>query len=185
MRWCMRHFPSRLWIMTNLRFFTGLLSACVCGVLAGCMAVPAPDAAHLSGSPTPTVAADAVMETGDPEGVAAEPTWDASSRAAARTAAERAVAAWINTSRGETVWRAGLVSWLSLDAQAFYASVDPRSIAAGAVAAGGSRLVDESSPYLARVHVETSAGSYEVLLNRASGTESWQAQRVTLIGGAE
>lgn len=136
---------------------------------------PAPD-----GSGTPTLAdPGSVLESAMPEaGVPA--VWDESSRVAARELAVHAVGAWVNVDDGEDVWRSGLAAWLSPDALAYYAAVDPRNIAAAEIT-GEPQLVDEDSPELAVVEVPTSAGIYEVTMNRVEAADPWAVQRVRLV----
>lgn len=163
--------------LVNVR--SALVAALLLTALSSCTSTPAPPSPSSAPitSTAPTVDASAVLETGEAEGDAPEPTWDDAARASAVQLAERAVAAWLNTGRGEQAWRDGLASWLSPDAVDFYAAVDPRNIAPGAVD-GASRVVDESSVYLAVVEVPTTAGSYTVTLNRVTATDPWHAQRV-------
>jgi len=162
-----------------------LAAFCVVVVLSGCSTPPPPTPAPTSqtvqtaGSVVPTVDASRVLETGVPE-PAAPATLGADDRRAAAMLATNAVAAWTNTSRGEAVWRAGLASWLSKQAQAFYADVDPRNIAQATVNGEATFLDDESSPSLATVTVPTTAGRYLVVLNRVDAGEPWSVTKVTL-----
>ena len=167
--------------MTNLHPLVKCAAIASLCLVTGCGGLDYVRPAGATASPvaTPTVAPSAVLDHGDAEGPASEPQWTDSARAGALDLAEHGVAAWINTSRGEDVWRAGLVSWFPPDAQSYYASVDPRNIAAGTVITGRSVLADEGSAYLAEVIVETTSGRYHAVLNRASGDEPWALQRIT------
>ena len=144
-------------------------------LLAGCSAgaPPTPDPTSI-----PTIPSSIVLETGSPQGDEGVPAQDDHSRKAATELATKAVAAWVNTSGGEGVWRSGLAAWLSPEALEYYAAVDPTNIAP-AEATGPAELVDTSSPYLSRIRVETTNGIYEVVLNRVAAGDVWQVQRVT------
>ena len=162
-----------------------LLRPAAGAVLAGALVVgctAAPHSGVVTGAATssvPTIAPSLVLETGGPDGEAAVPRWDESSRAAAVQLSERAVAAWVNTGRGESAWRTGLASWLSRDAVEFYAAVDPRNIVSAKVT-GPGRVTDDTSPYLATVEVPTSAGVYQITLNRVGPLDPWEVQRLRL-----
>lgn len=147
-------------------------------VLAGCSPASPPSEA-VEDTPAPTVPASVVLDTGEPEGFAPVPSQDARSHTDAMEAGTRAVSAWVNTARGEEVWRAGLAAWLSPEAVEYYQWVDPRGIAASEVKS--AEVLDASSPYLTRVKVLTSDGVYEVLMNRVTAAEPWQVQRVTRV----
>ncbi len=150
-----------------------LVTFALLGLLAltGCSAPP-------DASPG-NVPATAVLETGDPEGPVTEPTWDSASETSAVRTAQNAVAAWISTSDpNESLWRGRLSAWLAPEAAEYYSDVDPRNIAPGSVT-GGKLINTDGSAALAIVEVTTTAGTYEVLLNRYSGSEPWKAQRIT------
>ncbi len=125
------------------------------------------------------VPATAVLETGDPEGPAPDPTWNGPSETAAIRTAQNAVGAWISTADAdEALWRGRLSAWLSPEAMEYYGAVDPRNIAPGSVT-GGRLLSTDGPASLATVEVTTTSGRYEVLLNRFSGSEPWKTQRIT------
>lgn len=118
----------------------------------------------------------------DNEGVfetpGAYPTWDAASRTAAKTAAVQAMGRFARPEISAQAWWREFAPLLTPAAAQAYAETDPASIPVRRVT-GKARIVDDRTPFLARVSVGTDIGDYTVLLSRGGAGDPWLVERLT------
>lgn len=106
------------------------------------------------------------------------PTWDEAATVAAGRSADEAVAAFL-AEADDAVWWTTVSPLLSPTAQQAYVGTDPAEVP-GSTVFGSPVVLDAGSAYLARVHVPTDAGDYEVLLSRTEGGAPWLVERFGL-----
>lgn len=117
-------------------------------------------------------------DTGEVIGEQDPPEWSDDARAAATTAATKAMAMFAKPSRTADAWWAELEPLLTASAAEDYSYVDPANVPAREVT-GKARLTDEGSAYIARVVVPTDVGAYTVVLSRTAEGEPWLVERFT------
>lgn len=111
------------------------------------------------------------------ETVGASPTWDSSSRSRARSSAREVMLAFARPGLPQGQWWRDLAPHLTPAARKVYNTVPARGVPAKKVR-GRATIVDEPSPHLVRVSLKTDAGTYIVLLSRASHDAPWLAERI-------
>lgn len=178
--------------MRQVRAVPALVAGVVMLVLAACSdsgpgTSPDPASAPPVATSTPPLQAPADVaghtdEDHEHETPGAAPTWDEESRAGALKTADEAMRSFARPSMSGTDWWSELEPLLTPAAAFAYEGTDPANVPASEVTAD-PELVDESSPYLARVAVPTNAGEYVVLLARTAAGEPWLVERLTPPGG--
>ena len=106
------------------------------------------------------------------------PTWDATSRAAALSAARHGLALYARKDLSRAGWWSALAPHLSVSAAAAYRQSDPQAIPVTAVR-GPARITAAPDPELALTQIPTDAGTYRVLVSRDSPTARWLIERIT------
>lgn len=109
---------------------------------------------------------------GEQNPTAGPPVWDA---AAAADAQERAVAfmrAFARPDLPAEEWYRGIAGLMTDNGAQLFAYVDPVNVPASEVT-GQAQVLENVSPSLAEVHVETDAGLYLVTLSRVSAGDPW------------
>jgi hypothetical protein len=130
--------------------------------------------------PTPEPGAQGSDEENHPTQVPV-PVWDAESRASAQSTAAAALAAFARPDLDHSAWWEGFSPFLAPAAAAGYVATDPVNIPVSQVT-GPARLLEEDSPYLARVRVPTDAGPHVVLLSRTDAAAEWLVEQITPAG---
>ena len=108
------------------------------------------------------------------------PVWDAASRQSAIATAAKSMASFVGNHDWAPAWWASFSPNLNPTAYEAYKTVIPTNIAATAVT-GEPAIVDESSPYLAGLHVQTNSGVYSILLQRDDATSQWFVERLEAV----
>lgn len=160
----------------------GIATMLLCGmVLTGCAATTAvpptaspSDGAHVD---APLARDEEHANHAEHPTIGANPEWDAPARQAALELAASAMAAYTATDRSQADWHAELAQYLTQTAADVYSTVDPARIPATGTT-GEPSIVDDSSPYLARVEVATNAGPYLLILQRIDGDSPWRVDRI-------
>lgn len=106
------------------------------------------------------------------------PVWDDSLRAEAIDAAADSLRAFGNANSSQAEWWAAVQPHLTATAATAYSSVHVENVPPFTVTGPGV-VTDESVDYLATVQVPTSAGPYEVLLQRLADDLPWKVERMT------
>lgn len=164
--------------------------AAVVAVLVGCSTEPEPDptpaptstaTASPSSGQDPTTSEDSSATTQEPleELTGGEqnptdgpPVWD---EAAAADAQQRALAfmrAFARPDLPAEEWFEGIAGLMTEGGAQLFAYVDPINVPASEVT-GEAQVLENVSPSLAEVHVDTDAGVYLVTLSRVSAGDPW------------
>lgn len=162
----------------------GLLVAVL--VLAGCATGATPPAPTSEPAPAPTgtftlppvTAGDHGSDEEDQPTAVPMPTWDEASRQDALEVAQAALSAFARPDLDYATWWEGLAPFLSPAAAAGYVATDPGNIPVSALT-GAPRLLEETSPFLARVQIDTDAGAHVVLLSRADHASPWLVETIS------
>lgn len=164
-----------LWLMT------GCASPAAAPTGAAATSVPPPRAATGTyPTATPGAIDDDTLETIT---AAPSPTWDASSRTTAATAAEAAMRTFARPSLSAQSWWRALAPLLTQQARQDYSYVDPASIPARRVT-GAARILPTGSGYAAEAQVPTDAGVYTLTLTRTGPGAPWLTSRFTPPAGS-
>lgn len=155
-------------------------------VLAGCAtgASPPDPAIDPTPSPTgtftlpPTTAGDRGSDEEDQPTQVPVPVWDEASRQDALHTAEAALSAFARPDLAQEIWWEGFAPFLSPAAAAGYVATDPVNIPVSTVVGPGV-LLEEGSPFLARVQFDTDAGAHVVLLSRADQGSPWLVEQIS------
>lgn len=109
------------------------------------------------------------------------PTWDAEARAAAVTAADAGLRAYVQKLPRDE-WYSALSEHLDPGAREAYRTVDPANIAVTVVRGTGT-ITDDTTPFLATVQFNTDAGDVRVLVRREAPDAPWLVVRFELPKG--
>jgi hypothetical protein len=154
-------------------------------VLTGCASGAAPVEPTLAPTPSSsaftlptTTAGDHGSDEEDQPTQVPLPVWDEVSRQDALRTAEAALSAFARPDLAQADWWEGFALFLSPTAAAGYVATDPANIPVSAVS-GPGRLLEEASPFLARVQFDTDAGAHVVLLSRTDQSSPWVVEQIS------
>ena len=108
----------------------------------------------------------------------AYPSDDTASRAAAVTAAEATMAAFLRVDLDADTWLTGLSEHLSPTARAAYVGTNPLEVPARTLT-GPAVYEPSTSAYLATVVIPTDVGDYRLLLSREGQGAPWLTETLT------
>jgi hypothetical protein len=130
--------------------------------------------------PTPEPGAHGSDEEDQPTQVPV-PVCDEAARASAESTAAAALTAFARPDLDHSAWWEGFSPFLAPAAAPGYVATDPVNIPVSQVT-GPARLLEEDSPYLARVRVPTDAGPHDVLLSRTDAAAGWLVEQIIPAG---
>jgi hypothetical protein len=126
----------------------------------------------------PTTAGDHGSDEEDQPTQVPLPVWDDVARRDALRTAEAALNAFARPDLAQEAWWEGFAPFLSPAAAAGYVATDPANIPVSVVT-GPGRLLEEASPFLARVELDTDAGAHVVLLSRTEQSSAWVVEQIS------
>ena len=106
-------------------------------------------------------------------------SWDHASKDAAIDTAQKAMTDFARPGMEDKHWANDLARWLTPQATADYAAVDPANIPATRITGPATLTVDESNGYGVMAAVPTDAGTYFLQLLRTGPEAPWKVNRLT------
>ena len=158
----------------QLRHTVLLATGALLGV-SGCSASPSNLTSPSSGARVPT-AANVVVSPSSRPPTDAGASSDSSAVAASVGAAEQALTAYCRPHLTRARWLDALSPYLTQDAAAAYATVDPARVACSG-RRGAGRVVEGDAAFTMRVAAGTDAGTYTVWLSRPGVGRPWLVDR--------
>jgi len=107
------------------------------------------------------------------------PVWRTGDEEAAKEVALKAMTDFARPGLSKTQWANDFARWLTPQATADYAGIDPANVPASAVTGPATLTVDESNGFGATAAVPTDIGPYTVQLLRENQDAPWKVNRLT------